>query len=258
MQHNKDYYDCYWANCGWWNDEYDGIVSHEERMLIELLVASGTNVLDYGCGNASRYPNFVVTIGGNYHGVDISQTAVEHVKTSGLEACLFNDDGALPWDDNTFDTVICFEVLEHLLEPDKALQEIHRVLKPSGALLASVPNFAFFTNRLEFLLTGFLCPGGSPITARNEPWRDPHIRFFNAKMLIRMLVTCGYSPESVLGSRWRITEMPVLYKLPLRTRRIVDFLFFPFTLILSMLAPSLFSPRLFVVVTKNQQGTKST
>src|SRR5690606_5554081 len=41
--------------------------------------------------------------------------------------------------DNTFDVVFLLEVLEHLDYPDKALQEIHRILKPGGVLILGVP-----------------------------------------------------------------------------------------------------------------------
>jgi ubiquinone/menaquinone biosynthesis C-methylase UbiE len=41
--------------------------------------------------------------------------------------------------DNTFDIVVCTEVLEHTLRPFDAINEIHRILKPNGALLMSTP-----------------------------------------------------------------------------------------------------------------------
>ena len=47
----------------------------------------------------------------------------------------------LPFQDNELDVVICSEVLEHLEDYNKAIQEIHRVLKPGGYFLASVPSF---------------------------------------------------------------------------------------------------------------------
>lgn len=44
--------------------------------------------------------------------------------------------------DGVYDTVICLEVLEHLPEPLRALEEIHRILKPGGALILSVPHLS--------------------------------------------------------------------------------------------------------------------
>ena len=51
----------------------------------------------------------------------------------------FYDGNAFPFEDASFDGVICNEVLEHVFNPDQFLREIFRVLKPSGDLLLSVP-----------------------------------------------------------------------------------------------------------------------
>ena len=45
----------------------------------------------------------------------------------------------IPFEDNSFEIVLCLSVLEHLEDPKKALREMHRVLKPNGTILVSVP-----------------------------------------------------------------------------------------------------------------------
>ena len=47
----------------------------------------------------------------------------------------------LPFNDQTFETIICSEVLEHVSDVESALNEIDRLLKPGGKLLISVPSF---------------------------------------------------------------------------------------------------------------------
>ncbi|HLY96658.1 MAG TPA: class I SAM-dependent methyltransferase, partial [Sideroxyarcus sp.] len=44
-----------------------------------------------------------------------------------------------PFQSREFDGIICNQVLEHVFEPDRFLQEMHRVLKPGGQLLLTVP-----------------------------------------------------------------------------------------------------------------------
>src|SRR5205814_7906584 len=113
------------------------------------------------------------------HGVDISQVAVEEANRRGLKAQCCSLDTALPFANESFDAVICLEVLEHLMMPEFTCREIHRVLRPGGQVLISVPNVAAWRNRMELLLLGHFNPGGSPQTARRYPWPDPHIRSFN-------------------------------------------------------------------------------
>lgn len=52
---------------------------------------------------------------------------------------IFGNASLLPFSNNSIDTVILFEVLEHLEQPKAALEEIYRVLKPGGNLLLSLP-----------------------------------------------------------------------------------------------------------------------
>ena len=80
---------------------------------------------------------------------------------------------ALPFADATFDRALCLDVLEHLAfdEQPRALAELHRVLRPGGELLVSVPNLAHLQSRVHFLLLGRLIrtaselkhPGDRPV-----------------------------------------------------------------------------------------------
>jgi 2-polyprenyl-3-methyl-5-hydroxy-6-metoxy-1,4-benzoquinol methylase len=64
----------------------------------------------------------------------------------------------MPFSTRTFDTILCLDVLEHLLFPEQyqALAEIQRVLKPGGLVIFSIPNLAHFTARLKFMFRGKL------------------------------------------------------------------------------------------------------
>jgi SAM-dependent methyltransferase len=98
-------------------------------------------VLDVGCGAGLRvgrlkeaYPDL------SLDGVDISRKAIEIAKRDwpGVSFQVASADD-LPFGDNYFQAVIMRNVLEHLDNPEKALQEIKRVLKPGGIFYCLTP-----------------------------------------------------------------------------------------------------------------------
>jgi len=52
----------------------------------------------------------------------------------------------MPWRDRTFDSIFCTQVLEHVPEPERAIHEFYRCLKPGGILVMSVPHLAYLHN----------------------------------------------------------------------------------------------------------------
>ena len=59
----------------------------------------------------------------------------------------------LPFDDNAFDLLICWEAMEHFnFNPVPFVRDVHRVLKPGGVACITVPNVANGMNRLKLLL----------------------------------------------------------------------------------------------------------
>jgi len=89
-------------------------------------------VLDVGCG-CKPYRALVPAT--RYVGLDVDNPFTRKVAA----ADVFYDGGGFPLPDESFDAVLCSQVLEHVFMPDKFLGEIHRVLRPGGRLLLAVP-----------------------------------------------------------------------------------------------------------------------
>ncbi|MTD32875.1 class I SAM-dependent methyltransferase [Paludibacterium denitrificans] len=81
---------------------------------------------------------------------------------------------ALPFDDESFDLVICNHVLEHVSTPIQALTEFHRCLGPNGILIAQTPYSPFLKNTFEVNETV------SPAFARLFFGQEDHVRLFGS------------------------------------------------------------------------------
>ena len=113
-------------------------VSYEAAHIAKL-IRPGMNVLDLGCGPGSMTLDFAELVQtGQVTGLDINDRQFERPRTLAKERGLNNiefrcgDAYALPFDDNAFDIVTENAMLMHLSEPDTAIAEMKRVLKPGG------------------------------------------------------------------------------------------------------------------------------
>lgn len=92
------------------------------------------NTLDLGCGSKPYESLFTYTK--SYIGVDVKCSGHNH-KNSKVDH--YYDGKTLPFSSHSFDSVVSFEVLEHIFNIDEIFNEIHRVLKPNGIVLISIP-----------------------------------------------------------------------------------------------------------------------
>lgn len=76
------------------------------------------------------------------HGIDVSKHILEKVKRdiSPNVSIYVSDAHSLPFKDNSFDVMTCFDVLEHLSYPKDCIGEIFRCLRIGGIFVLSVPN----------------------------------------------------------------------------------------------------------------------
>ncbi len=71
-------------------------------------------------------------------GFNISQVAIDNIRSNGVDAQL-GDGHGLPFDDASFDAVLCFETLEHVENQAQVLEELARVCRPDGRVFISIP-----------------------------------------------------------------------------------------------------------------------
>jgi SAM-dependent methyltransferase len=136
----------------------------EQRIALAMLALKGDErILDVGCGPGNFTRTFARAAGGGLVvGLDASRTMLERAvrKTDADNVCYVRGDaGALPFSDASFDAVCCFAALYLIEQPMQAVDELVRVLAPTGrlALLSSCsrgPLPAGVTSPLVKALTG--------------------------------------------------------------------------------------------------------
>lgn len=105
---------------------------------ILLRVNPGTHVLDVGCNGGTVSIPLKERNKCRVKGIDIVPELIEKAKSRGIFAQVGIAE-SLPFTSNQFDHVVCTEVLEHLYEPEKAIAEAYRVLKPGGSYIVTIP-----------------------------------------------------------------------------------------------------------------------
>jgi len=112
-----------------------------KNILAEVGIEPGFSILDYGCGPGSYTIPAAQLVGesGKVYALDILPLAVQQVQKVAAKRRLTNiatilSDCATALPDERIDTVLLYDILHKLSEPDKVLAELHRVLKPGGIL----------------------------------------------------------------------------------------------------------------------------
>jgi 2-polyprenyl-3-methyl-5-hydroxy-6-metoxy-1,4-benzoquinol methylase len=237
---SAEYYDVYWSPAG---SRFRGREDPDLVRQVEPLAHRGTRCLDVGCGDGLTIATYLTRTTGGCIAVDVSQAAVSQAKSHGVDARLIDDAAELPFADSSFELVTCIEVLEHLFDAEGAAREIARVLVPGGHLVAQVPNVAHWSQRVS-MLRGRFVPLGDQLSLE-QPWRDPHIRFFTATSLPAMISRAGLDPLRVIG-----TARSLLADTPLLRRRFADQGAGRLSRALADRKPALFGSRLQCVASK--------
>ncbi len=118
----------------------------------QVQAKDGERILDVGCGRAIDVAE-VATGNWQCHGLEPSGKMLQHARSylaeNGRNVVLIRGIGEqLPFKDGTFDKVMCKGALDHFPNPEKAIQEMARVLKPGGKAIISIANFESLSFRL--------------------------------------------------------------------------------------------------------------
>ncbi|MFE1441522.1 methyltransferase domain-containing protein [Streptomyces sp. NPDC058739] len=191
----------------------------QARMLAEALgpatgPAGPSTVLDIGCGDGTAAATAAPLLAGHrLVGVDWSQDALRRARTR-LPYAVRGEltGGGLPFGTGSADAVLFSEVIEHLVDPDAALDELRRVLRKGGHLMLSTPNLAAWYNR-GLLLAG-VQPVFSEVSLRaihGRPGREVvgHLRLYTARALGEFVAASGFEVVRLRGAPFHGVPRPL-------------------------------------------------
>jgi SAM-dependent methyltransferase len=182
-----------------WDDteDYDAIneqtYSYFRRFVDGRRLSSlkpGSHILDFcsrtGMGTAYFYKHGLV---GSAVCADVSKKmgkiCTERLKEEGFKEFdwVLIQDYELPFDDRTFDAILCFETVEHFSQPERLIEELGRITRPGGTMILTTPNVLW-----------------EPIHAiaailKLHHSEGPH-RFIRYRHLLNMIASAGFKIEA--------------------------------------------------------------
>lgn len=143
-------------------------------------------VLDVGCGTGATAKLLRAEHPERLVGIEINPEAAMAAREEYDEVLIGAAEDVLPELTETFDTILCYDVLEHMVDPWKALSAIARVSAPGARLHVSVPNARHLSLIVDLVLRG---------TFNYQPWGhrdDTHLRWFTPRDLEAAVRQAGF------------------------------------------------------------------
>ena len=205
MSDTQSYYEEYWSRpdpppVG------DPLTPRRLEIVLGLLRAAGARrVLDVGAGTGDLVAALAAE-GLEAVGMELSAKAVEHASARHPEHRFVRHSiEELPWpvEAESFDAVVSFEVIEHLLRPRSLFEGARAALRPGGGLAASTP-YHGFAKALAVAAFRF---------DEHFAVEGDHIRFFSDRALGRLAADTGFEVETIrhLGRRWPLWANSLLW-----------------------------------------------
>ena len=152
------------------------------------LLGKGNRLLDIGCGEGT----FAVLAKEKFKhvfGIDFSIKALRKANIRNITVIKNNlNKVGISFQSDTFDMVTCLDVIEHVFEPEKLIQEAFRVLKNDGILILTTPNIRFVDHIRSLLFFGRF-----PQTSNDQCGYDGgHIHYFTFTDVKKLLLKAGF------------------------------------------------------------------
>lgn len=121
-------------------------------------------------------------------GIDVYGKAIDYGKKKYKDIKLLRADAhKLPFKDESFEVIVCCEVLEHVENSEAVIREMKRVLKKNGSIIVEIDTENFLFKIVWYFWT----------TLRKGVWRDSHVHSFGVKKLKTLFIKEGLKIKSM-------------------------------------------------------------
>lgn len=166
------------------------------RDILPLLPDTADIVLEIGCAQGAtlqwlkkiRNSRLVVGIELTLPAATIARSRADLVIHGNIETI------ELPFKKNSFDVILCLDILEHLVDPWTLIKRLTSLLNIGGSLIASIPNVKHHRVLLPLLFRGEWNYLSSGILDKT------HLRFFTRKSAISLIQSSGLSVDMVCST----------------------------------------------------------
>jgi 2-polyprenyl-3-methyl-5-hydroxy-6-metoxy-1,4-benzoquinol methylase len=184
-----------------------GALRHDAK--IALLREPLGRVLDVGCATGANAEALRARGATHLAGIELDEAFAEEARTRYDEVVCGSVPEDLAWDPGSFDTVLAYDVLEHLVDPWTAVGRLTDLLRPGGQLHISVPNARSKALWLPLLLRGTFAYAPEGIMDVT------HLRFFTRRDAVAMAEDAGLEVASVAHPPAETRKRRLAYKLGL-------------------------------------------
>jgi SAM-dependent methyltransferase len=159
-----------------------------EQLLLDLFLSAGPgpDVLNGGAGQGTLSQK-LGELGFEVTSTDVARKAVELLRDLAPGPVVEADLTALPFENEHFDAAVLGEVLEHIEDDRRALEEVARVLRPGGVLALSVP-------------------ANPKLHGPSDVWAG-HVRRYTRPELLETCAAAGFTVQRCLGWGFPVSRL---------------------------------------------------
>lgn len=174
--------------------------------LIDALPRPLGRVLDLGCATGGGHAALRAAGADHLTGIELMAEPAERAREVYDNVLVGDADALLATLEGPFDTLLCYDILEHLVDPVATLRTLRELAAPGAHVQISIPNARFIGLIVDLLFRGTF--GYKEMGHRD----NTHLRWYTRRDMLKVLEASGWTP---------VSDGPPLKRIP-RIRRIVD------------------------------------